>query len=243
MSDHTEEEATHDDAATLPTKWPKSFLRRQGHTTRGQKRALRELWPDFGLDCSYGTTVDLPSSFGRTGPTTLEVGFGMGENIVANALADPARDFVGVEVHKPGIGAVLSAIQEHELENVRLVRHDIIKFLRDHVTTQAFDQVIVFFPEPWPEDKDIKRRLIRPLLLDLLVMRMRPGGSLHVATDVEGYARHALQVLGQDPRWTNQAAVDFVDRPEWRPLTKYEKKGMAEGRSIFDLEFRLDDVP
>lgn len=223
--------------------WPRSYLRKQGHVTRAQKRALRELWDDFGLDCPHGVVLDLDDAFGRRAKTrVLEVGFGMGENLIAQAVANPEVDHVGVEVHKPGIGAVMNEVDDLGLKNVRVIRRDVLKLLRDHVEDQSFDKVYLFFPEPWPKDKDIDRRLIRPMLLDLLEQRLTPGSLMHIATDVHDYAVHVADVFATRARWESLAkpGAILVERPEWRPMTKYEQKGLDEGRSIHDLCYRFN---
>ena len=232
-----------EDNASKYGDWPRSYLRKQGHITRAQKRALRELWEDFALDCPHGVVLDLDEVFGRRADKrVLEVGFGMGENILAQAKANPDTDYIGVEVHKPGIGAVLNEIDSFGLTNLRVVRRDVLKLLRDHLTEQCLDEVYLFFPEPWPRDKDIERRLVRPMLLDLLEKRLTPGSLIHIATDVRDYAEHVAMVFSERERWTSLAAPGeiLVERPEWRPMTKYEEKGLEEGRSIHDLCYRFD---
>ena len=227
----------------LAQGWSRSYRRRQGQPTRAQRAALRELAPRFLLDASYGVTLDLPAAFGRAGRVVLEVGFGMGENLIAQAerLRDEDVDLVGVEVHTPGIGAVMLALEERGLTNVRVVRRDVIELLGRHVSDRAFDEVWIFFPEPWPREKDVHRRLMRSELLDLLALKMRPGGELRLATDVRAYAEYALGVLKAHPRFTNLATSPdgFAQRPGWRPLTKYEARGIEQGREAHDLWFGL----
>jgi|AP45_3_1055517.scaffolds.fasta_scaffold18730_2 tRNA (guanine-N7-)-methyltransferase len=232
-----------EDKAKKYGDWPRSYLRKQGHITRAQKRALRELWDDFGLDCPHGVVLDLDDAFGRRAEKrVLEVGFGMGENILAQAKANPQVDYVGVEVHRPGIGAVMNEVDDLGLKNVRVIRRDVLKLLRDHLPERCFDEIYLFFPEPWPRDKDADRRLIRPMLLDLLEKRLTPGSLMHIATDVRDYASHVVEVFSERERWTSLAAPgeELVERPEWRPMTKYEEKGLEEGRSIHDLCYRFE---
>lgn len=216
------------------TPWPRSYLRRQGHATRAQKRAVGARWADFGLDCHYGQRFHLPDIFGRHADRTiLEVGFGMGDNLVAQARAHPDWDFLGVEVHRPGLGATILKMEEADVSNIRLIRHDVLHLLQDHLEDSCLDEVYVFFPEPWPRPKDARKRLVRPLLLELLEARQRPGSLLRVATDIEDYAHHAQAVLHARPGWSGGPCP----RPAWRPETLYESKGRAEGRSIHDLAF------
>ena len=221
--------------------WPRSFLRRQGHVTRAQKRALREVWPRYGVECPYGVVLDFDVLFGRAGVRrALDIGFGMGDTLVARALDDPSLDILGVEVHRPGLGAALLKIEAAGVENVRVVRHDVFALLSGHLPPASLDEVTIFFPEPWPRERDAHRRIVRPLMLDLLVKVCRPGALLRVATDVEEYARHALAVLMADARWRNLSADNtFVERCAWRPVTPYEQTGLDEGRSIWDLAFML----
>jgi tRNA (guanine-N7-)-methyltransferase len=230
----------------LAQGWSRSYRRKQGQPTRAQRAALRELAPRYLLDASYGVTLDLPAAFGRRGRVVLEVGFGMGENLVAQAerLRDQQVDLVGVEVHTPGLGAAMLALDERGLTNARVVRRDVIELLGRHVPDASFDEVWIFFPEPWPREKDVHRRLMRPELLDLLARRMRPGGELRLATDVRAYAEYALGVLSDHPRFANLAASadGFAERPEWRPLTKYEARGLEQGRAAHDLWFGLTEA-
>ncbi len=230
-----------EDTDALEGGWSRSYRRRQGQLTRAQRLALRELSPRFLLDASWGVTLDLPAAFGRQGRVVLEVGFGMGENLLAQAERLPDTDIVGVEVHTPGLGSVMRALDERALPNVRVVRRDVIELLARHVPDASFDEVWIFFPEPWPREKDVHRRLMRTELLDLLARRMRPGGELRLATDVRAYAEYALEVLDAHPRFTNLSARDdgLAARPEWRPMTKYESRGVERGRPSHDLWFGL----
>lgn len=225
-----------------PTKhrWKRSFIKRQGHVTTAQKRAIRRHWPDLGLTFRYGERLDLEQAFGRSAPTTIEVGFGMGEALVAMAASNPERDYLGIEVHRPGLGAALMKIAELGLTNVRLVRGDALLVLSDVLIGPICDALCVFFPDPWPRPKDIGRRLVNPPLMEVLAERMRPGGELHLATDIEGYAQHMMAVVSDRPEWANPHGPGcFAPRPPWRPHTKYELKATAEGRDTWDLSFRL----
>lgn len=213
-------------------RWPRSFRRRQGKRTRAQKRAIRELWPRYGVDVPYGTVLDLDAVFGRSAFRVLEIGFGMGENLLARAEAEPHRDFVGVEVHMPGIGAVLKAVGERGLSNVRVIRCDVLRLLHDHLEGRCVDAVWMFFPEPWERPRDQPRRLARPLLREGLELRLARGGELCLATDIETYAAHVELVFAG---WEGGR----VERPTWRPVTKYEAKAEAEGRAVIDVRYRL----
>lgn len=221
--------------------WPRSYLRRQGHATRAQKRALRDLWPDFGLDAPYDCMLDLDACFARDrARRVLDVGFGMGHTLIARALLEPDTDILGVEVHRPGLGAALLKIEQAQITNVRVVRHDVFQLIGSHLPDACIDEVTLFFPEPWPKDRDNRRRIVRPLLLEHLERVMCPGATLRLATDVEDYAAHMLEVVNARPGWSNLAQSGrYAERCPWRPITPYEQKGMDEGRAIFDLHFVL----
>jgi tRNA (guanine-N7-)-methyltransferase len=215
-------------------RWPASFRRRQGQQTRAQRRALREHWARFGVSWSYGQVHQVEQLFGRSAPCTLEVGFGMGECILARAQTEPERNFLGVEVHVPAIGAVCAQAAELGLQNLRIVREDVLRLLNDQLAPSKFDQVCVFFPDPFP--KRPERRLIRPLFTELLALHGQPGTQLFLATDVQSYAEFAEGILSHDPRFTLQAKGE---RPPFRPLSKYESKGHAEGRETWELRWGL----
>lgn len=219
------------------TRWPRSYLRRQGHATRAQKRAVQERWPDIGLNCEYNTRFDLDAVFGREGARTiLEIGFGMGDNLVAQAQAHPEWNFLGVEVHRPGHGATILKLDELGLTNIRLVRHDVLHLLQDHLEPASLDEVYIFFPEPWPRPKDVRKRLVRPFLLELLESRLRGDAIVRVATDIADYAEHSVGVFEARDGWTGGRC----ERPDWRPETLYESKGRQEGRGIHDLLFSYE---
>lgn len=244
MTLSTDPDAHQPDASHPPRirpDWPRSYLRRQGHVTRAQKRALRELWERYGLDAPHGRVLDLDEAFGRAGSKrALDIGFGMGDTLLARALAEPALDILGVEVHRPGLGAALIKIDEEQITNVRVVRHDVFQLLSEHVPERSFHEVSLFFPEPWPKDRDHKRRIVRPLLLELLERVCHPGAQLVLATDVEDYAHGMRELLEASPRWqNNHAEQPFAPRCAWRPVTIYEQKGIDEGRGIFDLSYTL----
>lgn len=183
---------------------------------------------------SYGEVLHLEQLFGRSAPCTLEVGFGMGECILSRAQAEPERSFLGVEVHLPAIGAVCAQAAALGLENLRIVRGDVLRLLNEQLAPAALDQVCVFFPDPFPRRPE--RRLIRPLFTELVALHSRPGAELFLATDVQSYAEFAEDVVAQDPRFTLQARGE---RPPFRPLSKYEAKGHAEGRQTWELRWAL----
>jgi tRNA (guanine-N7-)-methyltransferase len=201
----------------------RSFVRRGGRTTPAQQRALVELWPRFGLETG-GTPLDLDAVFGRQAPRTLEIGFGNGGTLVALAAAHPERDYLGVEVHA--------------LTNLRLVRRDAVELLQGAIGDAALDEVLIYFPDPWPKKRHHKRRLMQPDFVALLARRLRPGGRLRLATDWEPYAEWLLAVLGASPAMRNCAADGgYVPRPPVRPETRFERRGTRLGHVVHDLEF------
>ena len=180
--------------------------------------------------------VDFAQAFGRTAPLVLEIGFGMGDATAAIAQALPGTDFIGVEVHTPGVGALLKRIGELELTNLRLIQHDAVEVLQQMIAPQSLAGVHVFFPDPWHKKKHNKRRLIQPAFVQLLASRLAPGGSLHCATDWQPYAGQMLEVLSAEPALRNTAA-GYAPRPDYRPLTKFENRGLKLGHGVWDLVF------
>ena len=214
----------------------RSYVLRQGRLTDAQRRARDELLPRFGLPFSP-EPLELERVFGRAGPKILEIGFGMGETTADIAHRNPESDFLGVEVHTPGVGALLKRVAGLGLTNVRVIQHDAVEVLERMIQPNSLDGVHVFFPDPWPKKRHHKRRLIQPAFVSLLVSRMKPGAYLHVATDWEDYAQWLLEVLSGEPLLANTAA-GFAARPEHRPLTKFENRGLKLGHGVRDLMFR-----
>jgi tRNA (guanine-N7-)-methyltransferase len=202
----------------------------------GQQRALAELGPRFVLPYAP-RPLDLGSAFGRTAPTVLEIGFGMGDATAAVAAAMPERNLLGVEVHEPGVGALLKLIGERELANVRIVRHDAVEVLEHMLAPQSLAGIHIWFPDPWHKARHHKRRLIQPPLVALLASRLAPGGYLHCATDWQHYAEQMLEVLAAEPLLANTASNGFAERPAWRPLTRFENRGLKLGHGVWDLLF------
>jgi tRNA (guanine-N7-)-methyltransferase len=202
----------------------------------GQERALAELGPRFLIPFS-DAPLDLDLAFGRQAPKILEIGFGMGETTASIAAAHPENDYLGIEVHTPGVGALLKRIGEGRLGNLRIVQHDAVEVLQSMLANASLDGVHVFFPDPWHKKRHHKRRLIQPGLVHLLACKLKPGGYLHLATDWEDYAQQMLAVLSAEPELIN-AGDAFVPRPETRPLTKFENRGLRLGHGVWDLLFR-----
>jgi tRNA (guanine-N7-)-methyltransferase len=216
----------------------RSYVLRTGRMTPGQQRAFDRNWGRWGLEHADGT-LDFDACFGRAGPRVLEIGFGMGQSLVAMAAAAPASNFVGIEVHRPGVGKLLHAMAEQGVDNIRVYCHDAVEILRDCIAPGSLDCIQIFFPDPWHKKKHNKRRLIQPPFVARLVRALKPGGTLHLATDWEEYARQMMEVLSADPDLTNEFGEGaFSPRPEHRPLTKFELRGERLGHGVWDLVFR-----
>ncbi|HSC94810.1 MAG TPA: tRNA (guanosine(46)-N7)-methyltransferase TrmB [Burkholderiales bacterium] len=219
-----------------PRQTIRSFVLRQGRLTGAQRRACETLLPRFGIPYARAP-LDLDRVFGRAAPRILEIGTGMGETSASIAAAHPENDYIGVEVHAPGVGSLLNRIVGLGLANVRVIQHDAVEVLRDMIPPAALDGVHVFFPDPWPKKRHHKRRLIQPAFVTLLASRMKPGAYLHAATDWEDYAQQILEVLSAEPLLANTCG-GFAPRPVWRPQTKFETRGLRLGHRVWDLLFR-----
>ena len=220
-----------------PRRAIRSFVQRGGRITIAQERALAELWPRFGLDFS-GQALDLDAVFGRSAPCTLEIGFGDGDTLVALARQHPERNFLGAEVHAPGVGHCLLAAAAAELRNLRVVRHDAVELLSESIAAGALAEILIYFADPWPKKRHHKRRLIQPEFVALLASRLRAGGRLRLATDWQPYAEWMLDVLGASADFDNCAgAKRYVPRPAERPETKFERRGLSLGHVARDLVF------
>ena len=213
----------------------RSFVRRAGRTTTGQARAFEQLGPRFLLPFRP-EPLDFAAAFGREAPTLLEIGFGMGEATAHIAGLMPEKNFLCCEVHEPGVGALLKRIGESGLENIRIVAHDAVEVVDRMLRPASLDGVHVFFPDPWHKLRHHKRRLLQPPLVAKLADRLRPGGYIHCATDWEHYAHQMLEVLGGQPLLRN-TAEGFAPRPPYRPLTKFENRGLRLGHGVWDVVF------
>jgi len=214
----------------------RSFVLRQGRISNAQRRAHADLLPVYGVPFSPAS-LDLVRVFGRAARKILEIGFGMGETTAAIAQQHPENDYLGVEVHTPGVGSLLKRVAELHLKNVRVIQHDAVEVLRHMIPPAALDGVHIFFPDPWPKKRHHKRRLIQPPFLALLASRMKPGATVHACTDWEDYAQQMLQVLSADRALENTAS-GYADRPDTRPETKFERRGLELGHRVWDLVFR-----
>lgn len=223
-----------DDAA--PRRAVRSYVLRAGRMGSGQTRALAEIGPRFVLPVT-GAPLDAEQVFGRRAPLVVEIGFGMGQATAEIAAARPGDNFLGIEVHEPGVGALLQRIDERQLTNLRIVQNDAVAVLESMVAPGSLAGVHVYFPDPWPKKRHWKRRLIQPPFVALLASRLAPGGLLHCATDWQPYAQQMLEVLSAEPTLANTAA-GYAPRPVWRPETKFERRGLALGHGVWDLLFR-----
>ena len=214
----------------------RSFVLRQGRFSPGQRDAYDTLLPRFGIEYS-AAQLDLDRAFGRANAKVLEIGFGMGETTAAIAAAQPDRDFLALDVHAPGVGGLLKLLDAQGLTNVRILRHDAVEVVERMIAPAALAGVHVFFPDPWPKKRHHKRRLLQSAFVHELALRLAAGGYLHAATDWEDYALEMLATLRSEPLLEN-TAEDFAPRPEYRPLTKFERRGMALGHGVWDLIFR-----
>jgi len=228
--------STMNDAPTnRPQRTIRSFVLRAGRIGSGQTRALEALGPRYVLPYR-ARPLDFTALFGRRAQVVLEIGFGMGDATATIAQAMPGTDFLGVEVHAPGVGALLRQIGERELSNVRIVQHDAVEVLQAMVPPDSLARVHIFFPDPWPKKRHHKRRLIQQAFVAALARHMQLGGTLHCVTDWEPYARQMLEVLTAEPLLVNTAA-GFAPRPDYRPPTKFETRGIKLGHGVWDLVF------
>lgn len=216
----------------------RSFVRRGGRLTPSQSRALATLWPRFGIE-PPATALDLDTIFGRRAPRSLEIGFGNGDNLAELAVRHPERDYLGIEVHDPGVGHVLLRLERDGLANVRLARHDAVEVVSHWLPPGSIDEALIFFPDPWHKKRHHKRRLVQPAFLDRLARVMEPGARLHLATDWAPYAEQMLEVC-ENSQWFENTVPGggYAARPETRPVTKFESRGLGLGHEVFDVVFR-----
>lgn len=215
----------------------RSFVRRAGRLTPSQRRALQALWPEWGIEFS-SAPLDLDAIFGRRAPRVLEIGFGNGETLVQQAVRHPEQDFIGVEVHEPGVGHCLIALQDAAITNLRLIAHDAVEVMQEQIPAASLQRINLYFPDPWPKKRHHKRRLLQPAFIRLCAERLVTGGSLHVATDWANYAEHIDAVLSDTPEFTCAERCEHDgDSPLDRPMTKFERRGLGKGHRIWDWRF------
>jgi tRNA (guanine-N7-)-methyltransferase len=217
------------------TRHIRSFVRREGRFTPAQQRAFDQHWSHYGLDAATGAP-EWTQVFGRAAPLVLEIGFGNGEQLLWAARNEPERNFIGIEVHRPGVGRLMNGLAEHNVENVRLYNHDAVEILDRAIGASTLSEVRIYFPDPWPKKRQQKRRLIQAEFISLLTMRMIAGGRLHLATDWAEYAEHMLGVLDASPQWRNLAGMGkFSPQPSTRIETHFERRGVRLGHGVWDL--------
>jgi len=225
------------DPAPRPRRGVKSFVARAGRMTTAQERAWRELWPRYGIE-DPGGVLDLHALFGREARRTLEIGFGNGESLLALAASRPDEDFLGIEVHRPGVGHLMLRAEALGLANLRIVCRDAVEVLGERLGDATLDAVLLYFPDPWPKKRHHKRRIVQPSFIDLVARKLRPGGRLRLATDWQNYAEQMLEVVGECAALENESATGYAPRPDSRPLTRFENRGQRLGHGVWDLSFR-----
>lgn len=217
----------------------RSFVKREGKLTKGQQNAIDQAWPKFGVDLDE-SPLDLSALFGRDAPVVLEIGFGNGVSLAEMAADSQEYNFFGIEVHKPGVGSLLVQVRQQELQNVRVSGDDAVQVLEKQIPDESLDRVQIFFPDPWHKKRHHKRRLIQPPFVETLVRKLKNNGKIHVATDWENYAEHILEVLS-DCQSLRNTADDYAPKPDYRPGTKYEARGVRLGHGVWDLVFQKSE--
>ena len=225
------------DKALHPFRRIRSFVRREGRLTPGQSRALERWWPEYGLP-ETDEQLDFARLFGRHAPTLLEIGFGNGDALLEMAQRHPGWNFIGIEVHRPGVGHLLKSVGELGLPNLRVSSRDAIEVLENQVPDASLDRVMLYFPDPWPKKRHHKRRIVQPPFVRLVARKLAPGGEFHLATDWENYAEHMREVLEATAEFENVSPEMYALRPEDRPLTKFERRGQRLGHNVRDLVYR-----
>lgn len=216
----------------------RSFVLREGRLTTGQEKALNELFPVWGIEFE-DKVLDLKEVFGNDNPVTVEIGFGMGQSLAQMAKDDPNRNFLGIEVHTPGVGALLSLIKENDLTNIRIIRHDAVEILEKMLQNESIDRLQLFFPDPWHKARHHKRRIVNDEFIKLVITKLKIRGIIHMATDWEDYSEQMLQVLSNFKELKNLSKDGFLEvRPQERPLTKFEARGLRLGHVIRDIKFQ-----
>jgi tRNA (guanine-N7-)-methyltransferase len=230
-----------DHTQSRPHRSIRSFVRRAGRTTPSQQKALDELWPEFGIDFEP-QPLNFNEIFLRDAPVVLEIGFGNGETLVQQAAAAPESDYLGIEVHVPGVGRCLRTMHDSGIKNLRLIAHDAIEVLEQQIPAGALHRINLYFPDPWPKKRHHKRRIVQSSFLELCADRLEPGGALHVATDWANYAEQIDGVVGQSKRFACAERREHVgDQPLDRPMTKFERRGLGQGHLIRDWRFEKTD--
>ena len=221
----------------------KSFVKREGRMTPGQKRALESLWPRYGIDLTADNIIQFETLFSNPNSVVLEIGFGMGEAIVAMANDNPNENFVGIEVHRPGVGRLLACADKLNLNNIAVICADAVDVINHHIENNSLQRIQIFFPDPWHKKKHHKRRIIQADFVSSLARKLVTGGHIHIATDWKNYAEHIIEVLQTSPNFENTATnTRFVERPPHRPLTRFEQRGQRLGHDVWDIVYRKLDT-
>jgi tRNA (guanine-N7-)-methyltransferase len=232
--------AENDENRPLHLRKVRSFVRREGRVTNRQQQAIESLWPRFGLNHSAGR-IDPAQIFGRQAPLVVEIGFGMGKSLVEMASRHPEKNYIGIEVHRAGVGSCLADAADAELTNLRVYEHDAVEVLADCLPAAAIDELLLFFPDPWHKKRHNKRRIVQPEFAQKVRQALAVGGHWHMATDWQEYAEQMLEVMSSAEGFCNTAASgDYVPRPDYRPLTKFEQRGQRLGHGVWDLIFRRE---
>jgi len=219
----------------------RSFVKREGRLTAGQQRALNDFFPQFGL-ALQDTPLDLADVFQRSAPTILEIGFGNGSSLSEMAANNPEQDYIGIEVHSPGVGNLLLQIEERGLNNLRVINDDAVDVLNQMIADNSLDAVYLFFADPWHKKRHHKRRIVQKEFVQLLRRKLKTAGVFHMATDWEHYAQHMMRVMNESVGFENTAGKDqYLPRPDYRPLTKFEQRGQRLGHGVWDLIFKKVD--
>lgn len=218
----------------------RSFVKREGRLTPGQETAIKAGWPLYGLAAT--ALIDPNTLFTNNNPITLEIGFGNGESLATMAANNPDKNFIGIEVHRPGVGHLLRIVLEKKLTNVRVFDTDAIEVLQHAIPNRSLDCVQLFFPDPWHKKRHHKRRIVQTEFLDLIHSKLKIGGQFHAATDWENYAEHILNTLRGHRDFLNSSEEDYAERPKHRPLTKFENRGLRLGHGVWDIIFLADNI-
>jgi tRNA (guanine-N7-)-methyltransferase len=217
----------------------RSFVTRAGRITEAQERALEALWPKYGVEFGSSVPLQPDALFGRKAPLTVEIGFGNGDNLANMAAAHRERNYLGIEVHRPGVGRLLLALEEQQLTHVRLICQDAVEVLSRQIPLESLDEVVILFPDPWPKKRHHKRRLVQSAFMELVTERLQKGGVVRMATDWQPYAQEMLATLQANPRLQNLATDGtYIPRPTERTATRFEKRGERLGHEVWDLAFR-----
>lgn len=228
----SEDQAEHKHMRTV-----KSFVLRAGRMTEGQQKAMESQWPAMGLDIEQGL-LDFTEVFGREAPVVLEIGFGMGDSLVEMAKDQPEKNYIGIEVHRPGVGRLMNNAEKEGLQNIRVFCHDAIEVLDQCIPDASLSCIQLFFPDPWHKKRHHKRRIVQPEFAQTLRKKLKVGGVFHMATDWENYAEHMMEVMSVADGYKNQAGDgQYSPQPEWRPVTKFQKRGERLGHGVWDLMF------